>query len=387
MNSSSYRICNRCIMDTTAKGIKFNESGECNFCDLHDKLDKSFPLNEEGNKKFETLLNKIKKSGKKKKYDCIVGISGGRDSTYLLYAAVKIWKLKPLAVHFNNGFDNPTAGENMKRAVKKLNVDLRTITSDWRESKDLRVAFLKSSTPNLEVDTDIGIFAALYGVAAKENIRYIITGQSFRTEGILPLIWNYIDPKYLKSIHNLFGSVKLRKWKPFDPGFNLGFLQIFYYAFIKRIKTITPMYYFQYVRQDVDKIIKEELEWVNSGAHYFDDLYQSLLFFVYRTKFGIDKRRPNYSALIRSKQLTRDEALEKMKTPYEIEDPKIIDLCIKRLGITKEKFQEFLDYPPKTFLDYPNCYYLLKLTKPFIKLACKLQLIPVGTYDKYFNCL
>lgn len=385
--NGNYKICTRCIMDTTAIGITFDEKGECSFCKLHDKLEARYPLNEEGKKALNNIIDKVKRNGKNKKYDCIIGVSGGRDSTYLLYLAKKIWELRPLAVHFNDGFDNPVAGENIKNAVRILGIDLRTITSDWREAKDIRIAFLKASVPNLEVGTDLGIFTALYGVATKEDVKYILTGHSFRTEGISPLTWNYLDGKYLKSILDRFGTVKLRRWRPDDPGYNLTLYQMFYYMVLRGITAVTPMYYVNYIRKEAEPVIKEELRWVNTGAHYFDDLWQSLLYYVYRVKFNVDKRRFNYSALVRSGQMTREEVLQRVKDVYVIEDPKIIDLCIKRLGITRRDLEEFISYPPKTFLDYPNYYNFIKKFKFLIKIACRMNMIPAGTYDKFFNCM
>lgn len=374
-------------MDTTASGIVFDSAGECNFCKLHDKLERQYPLNDLGKRDFERLIEKIKLSGKENKYDCIIGVSGGRDSTYLLYLAKKVLGLRPLTAHFNDGFDNPIAGENIKNAVRKLGVELRTITSDWRESKEIRLSFLKASVPNLEVGTDLGIFASLYGIAVTEGVKYILTAHSFRTEGISPLTWNYIDGRYLKNIVSAFGKVNLRKWRPRDPGYNLGLSHLFYYIAIKGIRTVTPMYYINYVRGEGEAIIRNELNWVNPGAHYFDDLWQSLLYYVYRVKFNVDKRKFNYSALIRSGQMKREEALERVQSVYAIEDPKIIDLCIKRLGITHKDIEEFMGYPPKTFFDYPTYYGFLKLFKFPIKLASRMQIIPAGAYDKFFNCI
>jgi N-acetyl sugar amidotransferase len=387
LKRKALKVCSRCVMDTTAPGITFDEKGECSFCKLHDKLEKIYPLNEKGQQILNGIIDKIKKTGRHKKYDCIIGVSGGRDSTYLLYMAKKMWNLRPLAVHFNDGYDNPVAGENIKNAVRKLNIDLRTITSDWRESKNIRIAFLKASVPNLEVGTDIGIFAALYGVAAKEKIKYILTAHSFRTEGISPLSWNYLDARYLKSVLKKFGTIELRKWRPDDPGYNLTPYSLFYYMIVRGIKAITPMYYINYIRKEAEAIIKKELNWIYPGAHYFDDLWQSLLYYVYRVKFNIDKRKFNYSALIRSGQMAREEALERIKDVYVIEDPNIIKLCIKRLGITSQQLEEFISYPPKTFLDYPTYYNFIKLFRLPIKIASKMNLIPAGTYDKFFNCV
>lgn len=385
-DSGPIQICKRCIINSTVPGVTFDENTICNFCHLHDKMEKRFPIYDEGLKKIKAITKKIKHKSKGKKYNCIVGVSGGRDSTYTLLYVKKVLELIPLAVHFNDGFGNPIAGENMVRACKKLNVELRTITSDWRESKDIKIAFLKASTPDLEEGTDIGIATALYGVASKENIKYIFFGQSFRTEGIAPLTWNYLDGMYLKEVHKKFGSVPLRKWKPTDPGFNLDMNEIFYYTIYKGIKTIPILYYLNYERKNVDELLKKELGWNDTGAHYYDDLYQAFMTYVYRIKFNINRRLFNYSALVRSGQMTRQGALDKSRQKYVIEDPKIIDLCIKRLGITKEEFEGYMSIPVKTFRDYPNRFNLITKLKLLIIMLSKLHILPGSTYDKYFNC-
>jgi len=373
------KICRRCIIDETVSGAVFDKDNICNFCKTYDALDKSFPINDS----YIKIINKIKKNGTKNKYDCVVGISGGRDSTFTLYLLKKLG-LRPLAVFFNDGFSNPVAGKNIQNAIKKTNIELRTITSDWRESKDIKIATLKASVPDLEVGTDIGIGAALYSVAAKENIKYIIIGMSFRTEGVAPLEWNYLDGKYLKSIHKKYGKVKLRKWRPDDAGFNLGIKEIFYYALIKRIQVIPLLYYIDYVRVDAEEIIKKEFGWINTGAHYFDDLYQSLMSYILRKKFNIDFRKFNYSALVRSKQMTRKEALNCTMNISIIEDPKVIDLCIKRLGISKEELNYYLKEKPKTFRDYKTNYNLIKFLKYPIKLLSKMNILHPSTYYKFF---
>ena len=168
-----YQQCNVCIADTTVPAISFSKEGVCSLCTFQEKLSQLYPEDEDALIELDKRLAKIKKEGEGKKYDCVIGFSGGRDSTYLLYLAVKKWGLRPLAVHFNDGFDNPVAGENMLKAVKKLGVELRTITSDFRECKDLKIVDLKASTPLLNNGTDIGIGASLYGVAYKENIKTI----------------------------------------------------------------------------------------------------------------------------------------------------------------------------------------------------------------------
>tara|TARA_Y100001934_G_C12328279_1_gene763693 strand:+ start:587 stop:1795 length:1209 start_codon:yes stop_codon:yes gene_type:complete len=380
--TNSPQTCTRCTINATVPQARFDENGICNYCALHDEMEKEFPLTGEGKNKIDQIIKDIKKAGNSKKYDCVIGISGGRDSTYTLYMAKK-WGLRPLAVYFNDGFGNPVAGQNMKRATFKLGVDMRTVTADWRESKCLKVACLKASTPDLNLSADLGIACALYGVAAAENLRYIFIGQSFRTEGIAPLEWNYLDGKYLATIHKQFGAIPLRKWRPKDPGFRLELVHMVYYIIWRRIRTITPLYYLHYVRSEVDEIITRELDWKNPGAHYGDDLYQSLLSYILRTKFKIDRRRYNDAALVRSGQMTREKALKKLESVGKIEDPKVIDLCIKRLGLTKKELNEILDAPIKTFWDYPNLLSTLRRFSPVINFFSKLDLIPKSSYKKY----
>jgi N-acetyl sugar amidotransferase len=384
--TDSYLRCTRCIMDTTVPGIRFDARGECNFCSLHDKLDQAFPLGEAGRQKVQELAADIKALGRGQKYDCILGVSGGRDSTFTLWYCVTQLKLRPLAVHFNDGFGNPVAGENMVTTCRKLGVELRTITSDWRESKDLKIAFLKASTPDMEEGTDLGIATALYGVAAKEGVRRIIIGQSFRTEGIAPLSWNYLDGKYLKAVHRQFGSTPLRPWTPNDPGFNLDLKEMFYYTFLRRIKTVTLLYHVDYVRTEVDALLEQELAWQNPGAHYFDDLYQSVIYYLNRIKFNIDRRLFNYSALVRSGQMDRADALDRTSRINSIEDERVINLCIKRLGLTRQEFDQIVAAPPRTFRDYPNNYTIIRRLRWPIKVLSRLNMLPESAYDKYFNC-
>ena len=381
-----YQRCSRCISDTSIPGIRFDKFGVCNYCLLHDKWSNLYPNDQKGERILKKIISGIKKDGEGKKYDCVVGISGGRDSTYILYLIVNKYKLRPLAVHFNDGFDNPVGGENMLNATRKLGVELITITSDWREAKDLKISFLKASTPDLNEGTDVGIGAACYGVAHKKKIKHILFGQSFRTEGIKPLSWAFIEGDYLRSVQKKFGTLQLKKWEPNRPDYNLGPKELFYYSIFKGIKLHAPLYYEKYIRKEAEEIISRELDWVYPGAHYYDDLYWSLITYVHRVKFNIDFRLNSYSALIRDGQMSRDEALDKVKNKYVIEDPKVIDLCLKRLAVNQTEFSEWLQRAPKTFRDYQTGYSKMKKAKPLIKMACIMGFIPEIVYDKYFLC-
>lgn len=381
----SYNQCTRCIADSTIPAITFDKNRVCSLCDFHDKLAVLYPEDEKSLKTLYHKIGKIKKEGKNQKYDCVIGISGGRDSIYLLYIAVKEFGLKPLAVHFNDGFDNPVAGENMLHATRMLGVELRTITSDFRECKDLKIVDLKASTPLLNNGTDVGIGAALYSVAYKENVKTILYGQSFRTEGIRPIAWAYFDGDHLRAVHKKFGTHPLKKWQPESAGYNLGIKEMFFYSILHRIKTFAPFYYYPYDRKKAEDIIAKELNWVYPGAHYFDDLYWSLITMVHRKKFNIDFRLIAYSALIRSGQMNREAAIQSVQEKYVMEDEKIINLCIKRLGITREEFDGYLALSPKNFWDYPNSYFIMRLFKYPIWMACKLGIFTKVVYEKYFG--
>jgi hypothetical protein len=364
-------------------GITFDQQGQCSLCQMQDRLALEYPTDEKGAAMLEKKLAAIREQGKNKKYDCILGISGGRDSTYLLYLAVTKWKLRPLAVNFNDGFGNPIAGENMLKAIKKLDVPLRTISADFRECKDLKIADLKSSTP-MHYSTDTGVGASLFGVAYREGVKHILFGQSFRTEGIRPLSWAYFDGDYLRAVHKQFGKLVLRKWKPEDPGYNLGIKEMFFYVGLYRIRVHSPLNYYSYVRPEAEEIIKRELEWVYPGAHYYDDLYWSLITYIHRVKFNINFRLIEYSALIRSGQMERETALQRASVPYKLEDPEVISLCIKRLGITQQQFDTYLSEPPRNFWDYPNSYDRIRLFQFPVWLLSKAGLFPQVAYDKYF---
>jgi len=379
-----YRRCNRCVVDSTVPGVYFDESGRCSLCHFHDKLDKLYPENEKTFQRLEKRLKDIKKQGMGKKYDCILGISGGRDSTYLLYLAVKRWNLRPLAVHFNDGFDNPVAGENILKAIKKLGVDLRTITSNFKECKDLKIVDLKASTPLLNNGTDIGIGAALYGVAHKEKIKTIFYAQSYKVEGIRPLAWAYLDGDFLRELHCKFGKYPLSPWKPENPGYNLGVKEMIFYT-LRGIKTFNPLYYYPYNKKEVGEMLKKELDWTYPGAHYYDDLYWSLITYVHRVKFNIDFRLIEYSAQIRSGQMEREFALKELAAPSTIEEEKVIDLCIKRLGLTRKEFDSFLSLPPNNFWDYPNSYSLMKKLRWIVWILCQTGVFSKAIYEKYFG--
>lgn len=373
------------MMHGDIPGITFDRDGICNFCHLQDKMDRDYPLDHKGAYRLQQLIGRIKSRGRGKPFDCIVGISGGRDSMYTLYQVVKTYDLRPLAVQFDDGFTNPVAEENIRQAVAALDVPVEKVTASHSESIDLKRAFLAASVPDLDESTDIGIAAALYGKACQHHLSYILVGQSFRTEGIGPLGWYYIDGKYLKAVHRKYGEHPLKPWKPETPGYHLDLGQMIYYTIRKGIRTIPILYYEDYNREQADTLLSAALNWKHPGAHYGDDHYQSLVAYVLRSKFGIDRRVFNYSALIRSGQLSRERALEKLSGLPDLEQKEIIDKCLDQLDITPGAFEKIMASPPRSFRDFSTNYPLMKQMKWLIYAATRLNILPSSTYDKYFN--
>lgn len=371
------QICKRCVCDTTILGIVFDGKGICNFCKIHDKMEKEYPKGRIGQQKLKELVAKIKRAGKNKRYDCVVGISGGRDSTYLVYLAKKLG-LRPLAVHFDNGWNSELAVTNIKNVLDKLKVDLETLVVNWEEFKDLQKSFLKASVCDAEIPTDIGIFGTLNRVAAREGIRYILNGHSFRTEGIMPLSWTYMDGRYIESVQKQFGTKKLKSFP------NFKFWDLFVCTFIKNIKTVPILNYVDYNHKKIQEIMVRKLSWRYSGGHHHESYYTNFFqSYLLPQKFKIDKRKIEASALIRSGQITRQKALFQIKKEYPY-DKNLVEYVIGKLDLTRKEFDQILALPVKSFNEYPTYYSLVKLFRLPLLMGVKSGFFPELLYQKFF---
>ena len=371
-------LCKRCVLDTTVSDIWFNKEGECKYCLIHDELEKSHPLDDKHSYILNNLISKIKNSNKNKKYNCIVGVSGGRDSTYTLLTAKKNG-LKPLAVHFDNGWNTEIAVKNIKNACKKLDVDLYTVVANWEEFKDLQVSFLKSSTPDADIPTDYAIYSVLYNIANKKGIKYILNGHSFRTEGSSPISWTYMDPLYVKDVHKKFGKIKKIKSFP-----HMTLLKLQFYIWIKRIREIRLMEYIDYNKNKVDQVLKDSLDWEDYGGHHHENHYTKFFQSYYLPKkFNIDKRKTELSALIRSNQITRENALDKINLNSYKYERSNIEYAIKKLEISNSDWKKIMSDPIKSHNDYLTLLPLIKMLKIPIKFAVKLKVLPKIFYLKY----
>lgn len=353
METRSYQQCRRCVMDTTDLQIVFDADGNCNHCNefLNMRVKHKYQ-GAESDRALDGLVEEMKLAGKGREYDCIIGLSGGIDSSYAAYIA-REKGLRVLAVHLDNGWNSEEAVMNIKNIARKLDIDYESYVLDWEEFKDLQLAFLKASVPEAETPTDAAIPASWHYFAAKYNVKYILSGGNFATEGILPKSWHYNakDVKYFSHIQKTFGTKKLKKFPTF------GYEKEMYYKLVKGIRIIYLLNYVPYAKQEAMEFLKEKLEWKFYGGKHYESKYTGFIqsYYLYE-KHQIDYRRATMSSQICTGEISRDEALEQLKTkPYErakAEEEK--QYIAKKLGVSLEQFQEILDLPAKWYWDYPN---------------------------------
>jgi len=365
-------------MDTSISNVRLDEHGVCNHCHLHDKLDRLYPLNDQGQQQLQHVVDKIKRSGRGQKYDCIVGVSGGRDTAYCLYMTKKLG-LRPLAVHFDNGWDSQIAKLNLARVLEALDVDLHTVVADWEESRELTNCTIRASLPYIDMTDDVGIVSALYRTADQEGIRWIIHSHSFRTEGINPLLWNYMDGRLVRHLINRFSTIKLKHFK------NVELRHFFYWVFVKHIRTFTMTNLYDDVGSDIDEFLKSEFGWQDTGGWHFDNEIFGLQCYYSRHKFGIDWRICEYAAWVRTGAMSRADALQKMREIPEIEKKEFVDYALKKQGISVEEWERIMQERPKDFRDYPTYYPLLKVLSPLVWLLGRIHVLPAHTYEKFFR--
>lgn len=374
----AYQICKRCVSDTTIPSIRFNEQGICQFCESHDRLVQMYPEGLATQQKLNALIEKIKRDGQGKNYDCIVGVSGGTDSSYTLHVAKKLG-LRPLAVHFDNGWNSDQAVTNIKRLTDKLDIDLYTYVVDWEEFKNLQISFLKASVPCIEAPTDVAIHAVLFRLAAEEGVKYILGGQSFRTEGTVPREWSYLDGTYVRSVQKKFGSVKLKSYP------NLTLSQIFYYSFLKGIRPIPFLNYFDYRKKEAKELLFQEYGWQDYGGHHYENSYSRFAFGWYLPKkFGIDKRIISYSGPVRSGHMTREQALTALRDTPDV-DQKLVDYCVHKLGLTQDQYRQLFALPARVYRDYFTSERILRWFKLPVRAAVALGIFTPVLYEKYFK--
>ena len=340
-------------MDTTDLEITFDGNGRCNHCtEFLNVRDKYRYQGRESDERLERVIEKIKRAGQGNDYDCIIGLSGGIDSSYLAYIAQEKG-LRSLAVHMDNGWNSEGAVRNIKNITKKLGIDYESYVLDWEEFKDVQVAFLRASVPEAETPTDIAIAGALHYFAAKYNVKYILGGGNLATEGILPKSWHYNakDLKYFNYIQSTFGQRRLKNFPTF------GYKKEMYFKLIRGIRMVYPLNDVCFSKEDSIELLREKFDWRTHGGKHYESKYTKFIqsYYLYE-KFGIDYRRATLSSQICTGEINRDEALKQLKSkPFDlstIEEEK--QYISKKLNLLRDEFEKILNLPPKWYWDYPN---------------------------------
>ena len=372
-----YRVCSRCIYDERTPAIVFDDGGVCNYCKMIDLLQGQYQTGtKEGEAVYAGIVEEIKKAGKGKKYDCVIGVSGGTDSSYMIAKSIE-WGLRPLAVHYDNTWNTSIATQNIRKILAKLNVDLYTHVVDNKESDDIFKAFFKASVPDLDCPTDIALAEVMYRAASKYGIQYILEGHSFRAEGVSPLGNNYIDGKYVESVHKLFGK---RKMKTFP---NMPFFSFMKWIIFKRIKKIRPLWYIDYSKEEAKKFLEKEFGWEYYGGHHLENRMTAFHHSYYNpVKFSKDQRNNSLSASVRSGIMDREEAIRLYAQPPYME-PELLDYFKKRLEFSDEEFCQIMSRPKKSFKDYPTYKKRFEKLRPLFFILAKASLVPMSFYIKY----
>ena len=368
--------CSKCVLDTNGNSeIFFDNNGVCNYCHEYIEKAKSRLISPEKRKsELKKIVSEIKSNPGKSDYDCIIGVSGGVDSTFTAHLVKKLG-LNPLAVHFDNGWNSELAVHNIEKTLKNLNIDLYTYVVNWEEFRDLQLSFLKSSTPDGEIPTDHAILSTLYKIASAYNVKYIVSGNNFKNEGVMPLKWAYghIDWKYIKNIQKRFGEKKLKTY----PYFNLK--KFLWYTIIKKIKMVSILNYIDYDKDDAMQILENDLGWEYYGGKHYESNYTK--FFqgvILPEKFKIEKRKLHLSAQILSNQISKNDAILLLKEPIYPKDSLAHDkeYIIKKLEIDEAKYDKIMKDDIKFFKDYPNNYFIHKYLRMILNYLRSKKVLP-----------
>ncbi|WP_211618617.1 N-acetyl sugar amidotransferase [Pseudidiomarina aestuarii] len=355
LHKRPHQECVECVMDTSDPDIKFDQNGVCNHCIKYKEYTMSIGDYSERRRKLDALVERLKAKGRGRDYDCIMGLSGGVDSSYLAWYAVKKLGLRPLVVHVDTGWNSELAVNNIQNIVQKLDLDLHTLVIDWPEIKDLQRAYFLSGVANLDVPQDHAFIASLYNEAKKYGISDILNGGNMQTESILPSAWGYdaSDPTSLIGIHKRFGKLKRLKRYPIHSTFS----KFIYYPFIAKMRTHRPLELIEYNKQEAKNILVSEMGWRDYGGKHYESVFTKFFQAHYLPyKFGYDKRKAHLSSLIVSGQISREEAVKELLEPLysEVELREDRQFFMKKLDIDSDTYERIMSSEPVSFSQYPN---------------------------------
>lgn len=369
MEEREYQRCTQCVMDTTDSKISFDEHGVCDHCRNFEKRIKPYWKPKENDfQGLEKLAQEIRKAGKGRDYDCILGLSGGADSSYLAYIAKEVMHLRPLAYVVDTGWNLNVAVENIEKIVKGLDLDMYTEVVNWKEMADFQLSMFKASISSQDFPQDHAIFAGLYNYATKHHIKYVLTGSNSATEFIRPpLEWIYMnDLRMALDIHKKFGKVELKNF----PLCNIWKYRIWYRYFLGMRRRF-PLDYVVYDKAEAEELLHEKFGWTKYANKHYENVFTRFFEGYYLPhKFGYDTRKNVLSNEILVGTMTRDEALKILEQPpYDPEQAELDKAYVaKKLGITTEEFDEIINQPNKTPADYKNSIWMLKVSVAVCRL-------------------
>ncbi len=375
--SQTYQVCKRCIYDTHIPFISFDEKGICNYCYQYDQMQVEYPTGKVGRKLLEAYVKQMKKDGKGKLYDVVIGVSGGCDSSYMLHVARKEFGLRVLAAHFDNTYNSRIAVENIGIVLDKLEIDLFTHVVDNEEYQRIYKSFFLASVPEIDTPTDISLASVHYMAAAKYGIKHIWEGHSFRTEGISPPGWFYMDAKYVQAIHKQFGDGRIESLPI------LWMSKWLKWMLVNKIKKFRPLYYMDYDKQKTKEFLAKEYGWQWYGGHHMEN--RSAYFvnnYYLPRKFNIDLRCSEFSALVRSGQMKREEALVKIEEEKPF-DTDILDEIKKRVGFSDSDFDAIMNAKPLHYTHYKTYKKTFEKLRPFFYSLYKTGYVTKSFYTKY----
>ena len=375
--NTNLKVCTQCIYDERVASITFDVDGVCNYCKQLDELvDEYGTGRQHGEEKFKKIIAEIKRNGKNKKYDCIVGVSGGTDSSYMLYLTKK-WGLRPLAVHYDNTWNTATATENIRKVLTALDIDLYTHVVDNKESDDIFKSFFYADVAEIEAATDLALAEVMYRAAWKYGVKYVLEGHSFVTEGVTPVGRNYFDGKYIKSIHNKFGELPMKSYPL------MTFSRFIFWSLFARIKKIRPFWYIDYSKEEARSFLEKNYDWKYYGGHHLENRMTAFFHGIYAPqKFKSDFRNNTLSALVRNGKISRDAAWKEYSTPPKVEKD-LLNYFKKRLNLTDKEYEDVMARDSKFWFEYPTYKKKFEFLRPLFKMLAKANLVPMSFYLKY----
>lgn len=370
------QCCTRCLYDESIPGIEFGSNGQCSYCTLHDEMDLQYPAGKGGESALQQMVSEMKEAGRDLEYDCVLGVSGGCDSSYLAHVIVERG-LRPLAVHFDNTWASPIATNNIYNVLGSLDIPLETLVVDNQEYDDIYRAFIESGVRDIDAPTDIGFMSTLYRAAERHGIKYIVEGHSFRTEGISPLGWLYMDGKYIQDVHQRHGTLPMNTFP------NMPFWKFVKWSAFSGIRRIRPLYWIDYNKEDAKSFLSEQYDWEWYGGHHLENRFTAFYHsYFLPQRFGIDQRINELSGRVRSRQLTREKAQAEYESGPAV-DEDLLTMVKKRLGYSEERFAELMSAPHHDYSEYRTYKSTFERLRYVFWILYKLDRVPKTFYVKF----